>query len=364
MKLGYYKLHAPKAQAEDWIWIVDHSVQLGNDKCFVILGIQASKLQEDATLSLQDVETIDLSPVKKSNGDIVYEQLTQACDKTGTPLALVGDKGSDLHAGANKFCKELNVIYIHDIKHKVALILKKYFENDLNWKSFTELATKTQKHLQQTTIAGASPPNQRSKARYMNIDSLVQWATDMLKVIDKGAPEGCDKKLFNMKVGWVKFYKQDIEKWKQMMTFAITTETLVRKNGITIETTEMMQTEFMELDFSKESALFGNELLSSVMQEESKLKNQQQRLLGSSEIIESLFGKFKNLEKVQSKSGFTSLILALPALVSKTTTEIINKAMEAVKVKNLKDWFDNKIGQSVQSQRIMFANYTNDIKVG
>ena len=48
-------------------------------------------------LSLEDVEPIALSPVKTSNGDVVYQELVNASHKTGTPIAIVGDKGPDLH---------------------------------------------------------------------------------------------------------------------------------------------------------------------------------------------------------------------------------------------------------------------------
>ncbi len=33
LRLGYYKLTRPKAQADDWVWIADHTVQLGPEKC-------------------------------------------------------------------------------------------------------------------------------------------------------------------------------------------------------------------------------------------------------------------------------------------------------------------------------------------
>ena len=36
LRLGYYKLTRPKEQADDWVWSVDHTVQLGPEKCLVI----------------------------------------------------------------------------------------------------------------------------------------------------------------------------------------------------------------------------------------------------------------------------------------------------------------------------------------
>jgi hypothetical protein len=40
LRIGLYKLERAKTIADDWIWIVDHTVQLGNEKCMVILGIR------------------------------------------------------------------------------------------------------------------------------------------------------------------------------------------------------------------------------------------------------------------------------------------------------------------------------------
>jgi hypothetical protein len=33
-----YMLMKPKQQADDWVWIIDHTVQLEVEKCLVILG--------------------------------------------------------------------------------------------------------------------------------------------------------------------------------------------------------------------------------------------------------------------------------------------------------------------------------------
>ena len=90
LRLGYYKLTRPKAQADDWVWIVDHTVQLGDDKCLVILGVRLCDLPSvDCCLSHEDVEPIVLAPVKKSNGAVVYQQLEQAVAKTSVPRAIL-----------------------------------------------------------------------------------------------------------------------------------------------------------------------------------------------------------------------------------------------------------------------------------
>ena len=74
-------------------------------------------------------------------------------------------------------------------------------------------------------------------------------------------------------------------------------------------------------------------------------------LLGSSEIIESVFGKLKNLEQDQVKSGFTAMLLSLAATVSKTSRDVIQKALETVPTKKVFQWYRENIGQSVQSKK-------------
>jgi len=32
MRLGYYQLTRPKVHATDWVWIIDHTVQIGPEK--------------------------------------------------------------------------------------------------------------------------------------------------------------------------------------------------------------------------------------------------------------------------------------------------------------------------------------------
>lgn len=83
LRLGYYKLMRPKEQANDWVWIVDHTVQIGIEKCFVIVGIRLCNLPPPGKcLKHEDLEPISLQPVKQSNGQIVYEQLVSAISKT------------------------------------------------------------------------------------------------------------------------------------------------------------------------------------------------------------------------------------------------------------------------------------------
>ena len=93
-----------------------------------------------------------------------------------------------------------------------------------------------------------------------------------------------------------------------------------------------------------------HELMAFVTEQEAKVRPGE-HLLGSSEVIESVFGKMKRLEQDQSKNGFTGLLLGLSALVSTTTNAVIQMALETVPTKQVEHWCQETLGQTVQSKR-------------
>ena len=76
-----------------------------------------------------------------------------------------------------------------------------------------------------------------------------------------------------------------------------------------------------------------------------------ERLQGSSEVIESIFGKLKRIERDQARSGFTALVLSIPAMVSTTTHEVIHNTLKTVPTKRIAEWSKKFLRKSIQAQR-------------
>lgn len=72
---------------------------------------------------------------------------------------------------------------------------------------------------------------------------------------------------------------------------------------------------------------------------------------GTTEVLESCFGKLRGLEDGQSKSGFTGLVLSLGAMVSNGTADTVGEALERCGVQDVLNWCRKNLGKSVQSQR-------------
>ncbi len=67
--------------------------------------------------------------------------------------------------------------------------------------------------------------------------------------------------------------------------------------------------------------------------------------------LESTFGKPKSLERSATKSGFTSLLLGLGAVVGKTTAEMVHSALESCSTKNVHTWCREHLDTTLQSKR-------------
>jgi hypothetical protein len=78
LRIGLASLRRPKVIADDWAWLVDHSIQIGPCKCLVVLGIRLSDLPVGRPLGHQDLEPIALVPMTRSTKQTVAACLEDA----------------------------------------------------------------------------------------------------------------------------------------------------------------------------------------------------------------------------------------------------------------------------------------------
>jgi hypothetical protein len=359
LRLGYYKLTRAKEDGADWVWIVDHVVQTGQEKCLLIVGIRLSALPaEGEYLTHADVEPIAIYPVPQSNGEIVYQQLEKARKQTGVPREILSDQGSDLHKGIKQFCQaHPETSFIYDIKHKVAAVLKRELGADAVWQEFSRFAGQTSQRVQQTALAALAPPRQRRKARYMNVGELVAWGVRMLKYLDEEGSQrqAWDRHRVEEAVGWVREYRQEVEQWRQWVEVGTITEQFVKAHGVSAGGAQQLQPRLAAVGTLPRTPQLCAEFVQFVTEEGAKA-NAGERLVGSSEVIESIFGKWKRLEGEQARSGLTGLVLALGAIVAPTTAEVVKQALTTVPTKTVLTWCREKLGKTVQAtRRALFA---------
>ena len=104
LRLGHALLTMALDKSNDWAWLVDHSVQIGQEKCLVILGIRLKDLPEQGEcLQHSDLHLVALVPRKSWTRQEVDEALEAASQRTGVPRVIVDDHGVDIAGGVSFF---------------------------------------------------------------------------------------------------------------------------------------------------------------------------------------------------------------------------------------------------------------------
>ena len=352
MRLGLAALTRPKALADDWAWLIDHSIQLGRCKGLVIPGIRLSELPAGRALSHGDLEPIAPVPMTEANRFTVAARLEEAAERTGAPRVILDDHGADLHGGVEIFrAAHPGTAEVYDITHKAACLLKARLEADGRWKGYATAPGQTKFAVQQTELACLAPPSQRSKARFMNVGKLVAWGVGTLALVDdpeRLGPLGIEAARVHQKLGWLEGYRGALEEWSGYQAVIDGALDFVRRRGL-----------YPGAGFDLAVALpavagpageLREDLISFVRCESLKARPGE-RLPGTTEVLESCFGKLKALEDGQCKSGFTGLVLCLGAMVSDWTAEAIGEALERCRVRDVTEWRREMLGRSIQSQR-------------
>ena len=101
------------------------------------------------------------------------------------------------------------------------------------------------------------------------------------------------------------------------------------------------------------------------MAEQASLAGSQERLPGSSEVLESIIGKYKTLQFEQGQFGATSMLLSMGSFIGRITLEGVRSALQTVKEATLKTWERTHLGSTIQSQRKRaFPNPKHGTKTG
>ena len=367
-KIGLYELQRQKEKRDDWVWILDFTIELGTEKCLVVLGISAEVIRgkiekSNGCLEHKDVEVLAIEIMKSTKGELVESVLEKVSKKVGIPQQIISDKGSDLYKGI-KLYKEKNkeVIHSHDITHQMALFLKKELEEEEKYQLFAQKCHLTRQQIQQTELGFLMPPQQRSKSRYFNLDELVRWGINIINYLEKEKgkkpqkpQQETNRAKIELKLAWVKEYKESLIIWAEMLSITRSIEEKVKKEGLNPEFLQQLEQKCQKKFRLERINKFQKKIEESLKREVEMLKEDEIRIM-STDVIESLFGKYKSFSKKSSLKEIRRMILTIPLSTLEITREFIKQGLEKVRNVDIKDWEERTFGQSMLSKRKIAFN--------
>ena len=370
-RIGLYELNREKEYRSDWIFIVDLTVELGTEKALVVLGVSQQLLEEQVFplkrgLRHQDVELLALEIMCSTKGEIIEQKLSELTKKVGRPIQIIADHGSDIQKGIKLYQEKYSeVIYTYDVTHAMALLLKHELVADEKYQSFTQQCTRCRQQLQQTELSFLSPPSQRSQCRYFNIERLIDWATKILEspvdtiveLLPNIESSVLHQKLKD-KLGWLINYQESLSIWKLMVKMTRTVETQLKNCGLNEQSSSFLN--LQQLSMETNSLVNFQLKITEYLTIESSQIQPGQTILATSDVIESLFGKYKQFSARCPLKQIGQMILSISLSTMKLTGSVVKLALETVRYLDLEAWSLEVFGRSMLSKRKTVFVASND----
>lgn len=357
LRVGCARLHCPLPRTAPWVWLMDHTLQIGEHKLFVIVGCPLDTVPFGVRpLRLTDLTLIALVPMTASNQQRIDAELEQAVARTGVPRQIICDGAADLHKGIEHFRgRHPQTVATTDAAHHAANLLKHYWEGDPRWQEFTRRMHQTATVIRQSKAAHLLAPKLRNKARFMSVGKFVRFGRLLLGQLQGGNP----RPEVVQHYAWVAEFAAELAAWQEQQALVQTMLQMVRVEGLHAASRTELEQRWRELDVSTHPTTQAlRQRLAGYVACASRGLEGEQRLLGSTEVLESAFGVQKRLARDQVESGLTGLTLALGAVLGEHTAATVATDLEAVPQKESEGWAKRWLGPTVQWLRRQFFGPT------
>lgn len=339
--MGVYRLTQTKEKSDDWILMIDESIAFGHDKLLVILGIRETQIEFGRALNHHDMTCLKLTASCSWKGEDIKKVLDELTLQIGTIKYVVADMGNSI----KRALKLSSITHVEDVNHKISWFIKELYKDDKYFKSYTEKLAYLRGSLVLSNWSHILPPRQRVNSRYMNLKPIFDWGMAILQMIESETSVPSEKE----KVLFLKEYEVLIRQTHELIGIANSIQEILKNNGLSKKTKEDCLKLFDKVSDSR--ILKFKDMIDNYLTNMGNSVEGSDKILCSSDILESSFGKYKNYISDNISIGITDLSLSIPAFESKLEQEEIKKAMEGVKVKQIKEWGITNIGHTQTKKR-------------
>ncbi len=432
LRLGLYQLLSTPAFAEDWIFIIDLTTELGTNKALVILGLRQFHLQkllsqpEFIGLKHTDMEVLSIEILSSTKGEIIKSCLKKVSEQVGLPKQIISDHGSDVKKGVELFVEQYpQIIYTYDVTHYMALLFKEELATDTKYQSFLAHCSQTRSQVQQTKLSFLKPKSQRVKSRYLNVEELVDWGLKVLSYQEKGdftaistdwqldsksyqqlngsvnsqcyqelnrlvnqtytslaefqlalshlatplddraTQRICEaanlgQKSFQQQLDWIEEFRDELPVYAQMVDLVHVAEKQLSHQGISSNSSAQFLATISKFSLTPRLEKFKDRINDYLIFEGNQVRANEV-LWSNSNVLESIFGKYKLFLDKSPLSEISPLILTIPLSTIKLTGSWIKNALETISFSEVKAWAARLFKPStLANQRAIFNPISHD----
>lgn len=345
--LKVYNVAGESMKGIDYALITDESMMIGREKLLVTLAVPSEHLGRP--LSCEDVSVVDIAVAESWKGENVGVQLQKASEKVGyNPDYVITDNGSIMNKGVR--CAKM--VHHHDISHSLAMYAERAYGKEVDFIEYVALMTKSKFKYNMTKIAYMLPPNQRTISRFMNLKHWVEWSSKMLDKYDTLNVD--EQKAFSFIPANASF----IDELSDVVECIERIEHLCKHNGLSKETVckceKVIQAHL--LHGNSRMVNLGESIKEYLRNEVMLLETDTAPRNNSTDIIESIFGKFKDSKSPNKLNGITRHILFLPIYTKLRNRELAKEfdfkgALEDIRIGDIDAWAKKNLTQNLVQLR-------------
>lgn len=348
--LNVYKTSEDSLKDMEYAQIVDESMMIGSEKLLLTLGVPAE--HHGSPLNYEDVSILDIGVAESWNGEEVADRLTASAQKVGhPPKYVISDNASVMNKGVR--CTGFN--HHRDISHTLGMILERVYKKEEDFKEYVKLMTEPKFKHNMKKIAYLLPPRQRTIARFMNLSEWVKWSAKMLEQYHTLKTKE-DRAIFS----FIPANASLIDELSDVVKCVNSIEHICKHKGLSKETVDGCLAEIRKYLFTGNRRMIQiGAAITMYLLDETKTMTDNESHNNSSDIIESIFGKYKSRKSPNKLHGITPFILFLPIqarLLAKSSAKGFNfkEALETVYLKEVDEWSKDKLTKNLVQMRTKF----------
>ncbi len=346
--LQVYETAGASLKNKDYAGVIDESMMIGSEKLLLTLGVPAE--HQGRPLNCSDVSVLDIAIANIWNGDGIASQLAQVSRKVGhNPLYVISDNASIMTKGVR--CAEMNHQY--DISHSLGMYLERTYSKSPDFVEYTKSMSDSKFKYNMKKIAYLLPPTQRTVARFINLSSWVKWSSKMLEIYFKLNEE--ERKAFS----FIPANASLIDELGDVMKCVESIESICKHKGLSQATMSQCQREIGKylLSGNRRMITLGECIAEFLRKEVLLIDEKMTAHNNSSDIIETIFGRYKARKSANKLNGVTPYVLFIPIY-----TKLINQeqalnfnfkaALEDKRMNQIKVWSNKNLSPNLVHLRM------------
>ncbi len=298
-----YETSGVPLQDTEYAEVIDESMMIGSEKLLLTLGVPAE--HQGRPLNCADVSVLDIAIAESWNGEGVAAQLRKSSEKVGhNPEYVISDNASIMNKGVR--CAEMN--HQHDISHTLGMFLERTYKEKPDFKDYIKLMTESKFKYNMKKIAYLLPPTQRTIARFINLSGWVKWSSKMLDIYHTLTEN--ERKVFS----YIPANASLIDELSDVTKCIERIEHICKHNGLSKKTICQCQNEIEKYLWCGNLRMIelGKHIVEFLRKEVNLISSNLVAHNNSSDIIESIFGKYKGRKSTNKLNGVTPYILFVP----------------------------------------------------